>query len=140
MTLLSVENILEQGNVTFSNSLMLFYKYWFVCGCGLCVMNTVCQGGGCLSALHCCKMCVTCDDVRCTCGHKILNKMYFFRKHKCPCVLHLISADLKCKSHISSPPLWNAAPSTHSQPICIKTVQFHINNPKHAAFNKGCDW
>lgn len=63
-------------------------------------------------------------------------KMYsshciYIRSHWLPCVLHPIIC-LKYKSHKSSLPLWNAAPSTHSQPSfnCMRTVQFQINIPK----------
>ncbi len=60
------------------------------------------------------------------------------KAYKPPCVSRPI-IDLKCKSHKSSRPLWNAAPSTHSQtPFnCIKTAQFQINIPKHAASRPG---
>lgn len=42
---------------------------------------------------------------------------------------------LKLKSHQSSRPLWNAAPSAHFWQAHVKTVQFQINSLKHAAFD-----
>lgn len=89
-----------------------------------------CESG----VLHHCKMLLTCDVYPPSKMHS--SHCIQITKHKRPCVSQLI-IDLKCKSHKSSPPLWNAALSTHSQPVCVKTVQFQINNPKHAAVNQG---
>lgn len=101
VTSLSVGSILEQGNVTFSNT----YKNWPVCGYGLCVMNTVLLASCYSTALHHNKMWVMSDDV-CIWTQASISRMYSsrciqIRKHKPSCVLYLI-IDLKCKSHRSS--------------------------------------
>lgn len=49
-------------------------------------------------------------------------------KCECPCVLHHIIG-LKSKSHKSSPPLWNAAPSTHSHPPSVASRRFRLTSP-----------
>lgn len=71
----------------------------------------------CTLFLHCCWTQRRRRDVR-----QIGKKLPFF-------------SELKLKSHQSSHPLWNAAPSAHSWQACVKTVQFQINSPKHAAFD-----
>ncbi len=110
-------------------------------------MNSVFKTSCCSNALPCSKMWVTCVDVRCTTEHKYPEMCSFhctqMREHKRPCVLHLIIIDLKCNSQKSSPPWWNATPSTHSQPVCIKTVHFHINmllSTRVVTGGSACTW
>lgn len=139
VTSLSVGRILELGHVTFSNS----YQNRPVCGCRHSVMNTVFLDSCDSNALHYYKTWVTCDDVCRASEHKRTSPKYIpltVSKLESMSLPASFVSLLKCKSHKSSPPLWNAAPSTHSQPVCIKTVQFQISNPKHAAFDLVCDW